>query len=1439
MFCYFKRVFSITLMTLLLFLFSRADPTQAGVNTWTTNGPYGGVTSLAIDPVTSTTLYATASGGVYKSVDGGTTWSFSNNGLSETSTIAIDPNNPTTLYVVSGWGAVSKSSDSGINWSAISSGLPSQPILDLAIDSNLSSNMYAATFGNGVYKSIDGGSNWSPANSGLTIIYTRVLAIDPITPTTLYVGGNGGVFKSTDGGANWVEMNNGLPVVVGSTTCLDTETLAIDPITPTTIYAGNCGKVFKSTDGGANWLPSLDNSLTGGSVLSLVINPTTPTTIYVGTYGEGVLKSTDGGSNWSSTTTGLLALSYPDVLAVNPNTTSTVYAGSIGGVFKSTNSGTSWNSANTGITSQNVNVVAINPSTSNIIYAGTNNAGIFKSTDSGVSWDTINNGLESPWVKELVVDPVTPTTLYAGLTGGIYKSIDSGATWNLSNTGITDSNIEALAINPTTTTILYTGTLGGVFKSVDGGANWSPTNNGLTNLNISALAINPATPTILYAATAVGVFKSTDSGANWFATNIGLSNLDVDALVIDPITPSNLYAGTYGSGVFKSTDSAANWFPINSGLSITHVNNLAINPVSPTILYVGGRFGQGISESKDGGQSWAAMNSGLSDLSIGGLVIDPINPINLYTGTASGVFGFQRYTDPYEPDNTSGQANWIISSVSQTHSIIPANDVDWVKFSLTAESEVVLETSGVSSDTRMWLYDSILNQVDFDDDGGTNLFSKIDRLCGVDALAAGTYYVKIDEFGNNNEIASYNISLTTTACPTPILQVSPTNLDFNAIEGGSNPSSQSFNISNGGTGTLNWTASESLSWLSLDSTSGTAPATVNASVDISGLTAGTYNGQITISSSDAQNSPQTVNVTLNVEGPYQVNGKVVNGLDIGIDGVLVSIGGKTAITDNDGNYTVVELGNGVYNPSFSKTNYSFSGYPTSITIQNGNQSANAVGHYTAPSVDSGFRPNPNGFSFNNFGYSYEDNDATWSLFKRAFPSTLMENSDGSRKQAAYDFFKNHFLTAAGHCRGFSHASLIHYAGLKTLETTEDDGLSPPNSNASYIYDVIWRDDSKDYLHIYQNRWYTALAARAFHNGKPTEILQLVKDALADFEDNALDIAIYILVEPGKMVGHSVVPYKVERVGNIDRIYVYDNNSPNNDQKYIEINTTTDSWTYNIGGQTYWNGSESWSIYVDLARNNFPGVLSLSQVGSNMILPTDINTTASNVMVEGDVSPTFIDNSGNKVSFVGNQLINEIPGASVQVLPMFNPDDPDAVSPIIYQLPLTATYTLQISSTSSGAYTVTTYASGMANVLSGLEDVQGFTDEITLEAGLREISLQAAGASKDYCFLFADDELNDASRSFEVCTTTNVGGHATFEVSNDNNQFVYSNNGQPTTYTFIVKQTGQQAGDQTITGQVSENGMLTFKGVSGSGPGGYDWMVEESGNNKVYLPIIIK
>jgi photosystem II stability/assembly factor-like uncharacterized protein len=332
----FGKRFLLPILSLLVLLCSSlAGVASAGVNTWTTNGPEGGViVALAIDPSTPSTLYAGAGGGgVFKSSNGGASWSPANMGLTNTvvTALKIDPSAPATLYV--------------------------------------------GTDGGGVFKSSDGAGSWTAVNTGLTNARVFALAIDPSAPATLYAGtfGAGVVFKTTNAGGGWTAINTGLrETVVWS--------LAVDPSTPSTLYAGTYIGLFRSTNGGGSW--SAINRAHIDSVFALAIDPSAPATLYSGWYDHGIFKSTNGGDGWATINAGLTNTAV-FALAIDPSSPATLYAGTEGGVFKSTNAGGNWIAMNSGLSNIVVYALAIDPSNTATLYAGTDGGGVFKSSNGG------------------------------------------------------------------------------------------------------------------------------------------------------------------------------------------------------------------------------------------------------------------------------------------------------------------------------------------------------------------------------------------------------------------------------------------------------------------------------------------------------------------------------------------------------------------------------------------------------------------------------------------------------------------------------------------------------------------------------------------------------------------------------------------------------------------------------------------------------------------------------------------------------------------------------------------------------------------------------------------------------------------------------------------------------------------------------------------------
>jgi photosystem II stability/assembly factor-like uncharacterized protein len=316
--------------------------------------------------------------------------------------------------------------------------------------------------------------NWVKNDLDGYSIYS--ITIDPLTPNIFYAT----VFnkqsigpyikKSIDSGQNWIELNNNfidIPIY----------DMKIDPLNPTTIYIGAYRGIYKSIDGGERWV-KIFSEFSGPGINALEINPLYSSIIYAGAFaGEGynyegnyLYKSLDGGLNWKIIDTGVSGLDI-SALAINPLYTNNLYAGTSRGMFRSTNSGDEWKEINAGLPDDVwIRDIMIDPKTSTTIYLGAWDEGIYKSTDNGDRWFEINNGLPNGIrVMAIEIDPLTTTTIYigtdlnrTGLGGGVYKSVDGGINWL--NIGLLGIGTYSLAINPINPNILYAITEDGLYS---------------------------------------------------------------------------------------------------------------------------------------------------------------------------------------------------------------------------------------------------------------------------------------------------------------------------------------------------------------------------------------------------------------------------------------------------------------------------------------------------------------------------------------------------------------------------------------------------------------------------------------------------------------------------------------------------------------------------------------------------------------------------------------------------------------------------------------------------------------------------------------------------------------------------------------------------------------------------------------------------------------
>jgi photosystem II stability/assembly factor-like uncharacterized protein len=434
-------------------------------------------------------LYAGTSSGVFASSDSGTTWAKASTGLTSLTvqSLAIDPVTASTLYAGTADG-VFHSINRGTTWTAASSGLVNKDVNCLVIDPVSPSTLYAGT-ASGVCRSTDGGSSWTRPSNELSNATVLTVAIDPTAPSVLYAGTLFlGLLKSNNHAGTWQWSQEGLYVS-------HVKVLATNPGPPRTFLVGTwTGLFYYSEDHGGSW-----GVMTMPLVQDIVIDPVTPSTVYAASSSYGVLRSSDRGDSWTVVSDKLVKC-----LAIDPVTTSTLYAGTNAGVFTSTNRGSTWAAVSSGLTDQSVNCLAINPVTTSTLYAGTN-AGVFRSTNRGQSWKIMSTEAGS---GAIAIDPKTPATVYAAGSLGVYRSTDGGDTWKLCSGPGMILKPTALAVDPVTTSTVYAGTDAEIFRSTDGGDTWiGMSTTGLPPSKVNSISIVSGTPTTLYVCTDRGLFR--------------------------------------------------------------------------------------------------------------------------------------------------------------------------------------------------------------------------------------------------------------------------------------------------------------------------------------------------------------------------------------------------------------------------------------------------------------------------------------------------------------------------------------------------------------------------------------------------------------------------------------------------------------------------------------------------------------------------------------------------------------------------------------------------------------------------------------------------------------------------------------------------------------------------------------------------------------------
>jgi photosystem II stability/assembly factor-like uncharacterized protein len=655
-----------TCLTVLLLLSIPAAapaPLTAAFGRWSPLGPEGGeVLAIVFAPSDPRVVYtALGGGGVFRSTDGGVTWTAPSGPMAGqfVTALAVDPVNPAIVYAGTSDG-IWKSATGGAAWTVFPNHLAGIPVLQLAVDPARRQTVYAGT-PRGIFRSDNGGRRWAPASQGLPAANPAIgegqvaaLTVDPGPPVRLFTAiqrqnGLTELFASTDRGVTWTQVSSPEPAgsrqVSGFVWDRTSHTLYLNAW-PAGLDSGP-PSLWKTSDGGASWSRLVLPDRLAGNDVRLAVDAAG--TLYAGSL--GVWRSADAGAHWSEVGPigaggGVRVFAFAIALAADPGRAGRLLAGAPDlGIFEST--GGAWRAVNGGLTATIALGLEIVPAgRRNVLYAAVSSGGVLASRDGGAHWTPLNQGLEAegayyPFipVSSLALDPRRSSRLYTGVIGGVALSQDSGEHWSFR--AIDECTTAAvLAVDPGAGTI-YAGMGSATYEpcdlsclaylSRDAGETWACM-PGVFEAKVAA--VDPVNTAVVYVAGDVqrGIFKSTDRGASFVPIGGVIADQEVRALAISPAAHRVVYAGTI-QGLFKSGDAGAHWSP--TGLSSGTVSALA----GDARLVYAAVLGRGVFRSVNGGASWTPLNDGLPAAAVSGpLRLDPRRSRTLYAGTRGSGF---------------------------------------------------------------------------------------------------------------------------------------------------------------------------------------------------------------------------------------------------------------------------------------------------------------------------------------------------------------------------------------------------------------------------------------------------------------------------------------------------------------------------------------------------------------------------------------------------------------------------------------------------------------------------------------------------------------------------------------------------------------------------------------------------------------------------------
>ncbi|MFC4722205.1 WD40/YVTN/BNR-like repeat-containing protein [Geojedonia litorea] len=651
----------------------------------------GRIADIAIHPNNENVWYvAVGSGGVWKTENSGTTWTplFDKEKSYSTGSIAIDPNNPHTIWVGTGENVGGRhvafgdgiyvSHDDGATWKNM--GLKSSEHLSTIIVHPENSNVvWVASQGplwtsggeRGVYKTSDGGKTWNRTLGDAEWVGATDIVIDPKNPDVLYAatwqrqrtvaaylgGGPGtGIFKSTDGGDTWTELKNGIPK-----SNLGKIGLAISPFNSDVIYAAieldrKTGGIYISTNKGQSWSKQSD-TVSGGT------GPHYYQELYASPHHEGqlflmnnyVLISQDHGKTFKQMNEKNKHVDS-HAMAFKASDPNYVLFGTDGGLYESFDLTKSWKFISNLPITQYYKLAVDDSKPFYNIYGGTQDNG----SHGGPSQTMSRIGIVSAdWWKTLGADG-HQSAIEPGNPNITYGEFQEGALWRIDQTTKETVFIQPqsregepserfnwdapILVSPHKPSRLYFASQR-VWKSDNRGDDWTPISKDLT-LNQDRITLP--------------MFGKQQSWDN--AWDVGaMSNYNtITSLAESPKQEGLIYAGTDDGIIQITEDGGTNWRKVSlnsiKGLPQTpFVNDVRADLFDANVVYAAldnhkyGDYKPYLIKSTDKGKSWTLINGDLPNtLLTWRLVQDHIKKDLLFAATEYGIY----FT-------SNGGKNWI------------------------------------------------------------------------------------------------------------------------------------------------------------------------------------------------------------------------------------------------------------------------------------------------------------------------------------------------------------------------------------------------------------------------------------------------------------------------------------------------------------------------------------------------------------------------------------------------------------------------------------------------------------------------------------------------------------------------------------------------------------------------------------------------------------